>query len=54
MFNDIPYFDGQWRKDFSLLPNKESLFSYGLIFDPFMPLGIITLQCWSYLGLPNN
>ena len=35
-------------------PTRSLVFSYGLIFDPFIPLGIITLQCWSYLGLPNT
>lgn len=55
LFNDVPCFDGQWRKDFSLLLNQHSFyFSCRLIFDPFIPLGIITLQCWSYLGLPNT
>lgn len=41
-------------KTSACFPTRSLFFSYGLIFDPFMPLGIITLQCWSYLGLPNN
>lgn len=55
LLNDDPCFGGQWKKDFSLLLNQDSYcFSCRLIFDPFIPLGIITLQCWSYLGLPNT
>lgn len=55
LFNDVACFYGQWREDFSLLLNQDSLyFSCRLIFDPFIPLGIVTLQCWSYLGLPNT
>lgn len=53
MFSNAPCFDGQWQKEFSSLLNQEC-FSCSPIFDPFIPLGIITLQCWSYLGLRNT